>query len=919
MSQFARTAFVQGWMPDADPSQGPVEGLLRMDNCILDALGIVSLRPGSTPLNTVPLGGLATDVHSLFTGQLNGTRYRFAGVSDAIYVNGGPLIGGVSGSGDISFGSHLGQILMARGSTKKKFDGGVTNWGIAPPNGVPTVAPITADLKVFATGDSTESPAFVADEGSIAGFVTGADGTANGAIEVTPATGTGRGSITKTFVAETDFSILNGLADATDDDVISLYVYLANPANLQQLTLAIDINANPTNRFQEDYYSYVWKRDTKAPIAPPARGGSPGNRQMPDGPESPAELARIERAIQNAAAVAAQTPIVQFSPIAGWNKLSITRGQFSRSGATSGKGWSTVKAVRVIAENTGGGAANLFRVDDIRISGGPMTGVFRWVAVLVRNTGTYQAVSGASAVSDDTTVSAQAADVTIPADGSRDPQANELWLYRMGGALDAFYRVATTPISGTGAITIRDSLSDVDALVINLLLDTDTTVPPDNIIGLVAPYYDRTFCLTSDGLLYASRRLNPDGYATKQVIRVAGADETPYWVIKANGGLYIGTSKDVYRLSGTGAELPDDTVDFTKEELNIDHPPINSAVAQDGNLLIYCASDGWRIFSGSGSKSIIGPTSLLYKGYTRHGVSPVNLSGRLRAVLAKGQLVVLTPEGASADSSPVLYRYVLSLDRWYRHTYTRHWRALAREPDGTLIAGETNGLVWTLDTGTVDDTASIDVNLRTMADANGLPFHQKQASNVVIHAQTGTTTMQTAVHLDESETAAVSGTLLSSTLAVTPTSLVETDPARRFQLRVEGFTTAFRFGGWTLTYQLQPLGIRAWDSGPMDLGVNELVWMRDLRVKVQASADLTATITIDGRRQPVVTIPVTHGPKVFEVSLGKGYKGRTPRVVITSTAAFQPYWVEVIARSTTTQLKKPTIRIPVALGGETAA
>jgi hypothetical protein len=53
---------------------------------------------------------------------------------------------------------------------------------------------------------------------------------------------------------------------------------------------------------------------------------------------------------------------------------------------------------------------------------------------------------------------AQGATTTVPADGARDSQANEIWLFRMGGVLDAFYRVAVkTGVSGTGAVTINDN------------------------------------------------------------------------------------------------------------------------------------------------------------------------------------------------------------------------------------------------------------------------------------------------------------------------------------------------------------------------------------------------------------------------------------------------------------------------------
>jgi hypothetical protein len=82
-------------------------------------------------------------------------------------------------------------------------------------------------------------------------------------------------------------------------------------------------------------------------------------------------------------------------------------------------------------------------------------------------------------------------------------------------------------------------------------------------------------------------------------------------VRKALGGLYVGTSKDIYLLEGTGGELPDGTIDFTLRPLNIDHPPISEAVAQEGNLMVYLADDGWRAMGGAGSTLLSGLTSIL--------------------------------------------------------------------------------------------------------------------------------------------------------------------------------------------------------------------------------------------------------------------------------------------------------------------
>ena len=688
---------------------------------------------------------------------------------------------------------------------------------------------------------------------------------------------------------------------------------------------------------------------------------------------------------------------------------------------------------------------------------------------------------------------------------------------------------------------------------------------------------------------------------------MADASETAFWVRKALGGLYVGTSKDIYRLDGTGAELPDETVDFTLTQLNIDHAPISEAVAQEGNVLVYLADDGWRAVSGGGSLLLTGATSLLYRGQTRHGVSPVNLTGgRFRAAIAKGMLTAITPEGASTTSSIVLYRHTFAAQRWDRHVYTPGWRCVYREPDGTLIASDTAGFVWTLNTGTQDGSSDIAVVAWTIADNNGQAFVRKDPRMLRALADTGGATASAAVHLDSSASAAITASVASSGAGIVVTDISSIAAFKRLQLRMTGSFSTFhwmehavdytdlpypfrgrmqehnagsfgekvlagfmlrlctlgaarsitpyvdnvaqaafsvttdtdqpdtylhqftspvtgtdlsflvdgdielydwqptvlyqlpprvkvwenkplvpssvrrRFGGFTMqvdtkgaavtvtpvldgvdqttlatttgdllgktltfdtlvgrdlwcritgstafvvhhveplvtetlpqqwkgttprsnfgypghkrlsgiqlrlctfgaavtvtpyldgvaqttlsvttgandpddvTYQFatapeaveivlgvsgdvelyawsplvtakRPLGVKAWDSGPLDLGVPDLTWVREIRMKVYVGADLVVTPYFDDVAWPAVTIASAGHvgtTTVLTVPVGRGYKGRTPRLVVTSTAAFYPWWIEIQRRATTASTEKKPIRLAAMVGGQVVA
>lgn len=490
-----------------------------------------------------------------------------------------------------------------------------------------------------------------------------------------------------------------------------------------------------------------------------------------------------------------------------WNVLKVRRGDLFRTGYTFGKNWETVSGVRMtVKANDGAGLEAKF--DNLIQQSGPIIGEVEYKYIYVRNDGTYLAKSAPSPVSLRYNFESEGAIVEIPADGSRDSQVNEIWLFRRGAGLESFYRVAVESVSGTGAVTINDTMYARDALIVNIKLEADNTTPPDDIIDIEGPYYDRLFALTAT-TLYPSRRLSPDTFSSSQTILVAGADETALWVKKALGGLYIGTTKDIYVLSGTGAELPDGTMDFTLQPINIDNPPRSEAVAQEGNHLVYLAADGWRSFAGAGSVPLYGGTSLLYRGKARHGVSAINTdTGRFRAAIAQGELLAITPEGGSTTYSTVIYRHRFSSNQWYRHVYPSNLRSIYREPDGVVTFSDTAGFVWLLDEGTTDDSAAIPVTMWTREDDVDAPFARKDPHDMRFLLDTGNALARVALHLDHSTSAAKVIQASRPAIGEFLVPLVDLPSFRNLQMRITGSFTAFRWANFNLGINTLPMMTR---------------------------------------------------------------------------------------------------------------
>lgn len=803
MGLVLRDTFASGWQPSADAVHAPADALLRADNCVLDERGVVALRKGSAKINGVAFADL--DIHSLFTAHLSGTRYRMSGAGAAVYANGTALSPTMAGSGDTAFGSALGQILFARSTSKHKYDGTtVRNWGIAAPNAAPTVAARAADSKTFVSCNSGEAPAIVIGEndGSVAAFATGYDGTANGAFILPPNASTGRGFVTKTFAAATNFTSYDAGQVGTDEDIVSLWLYVTEPQYLSNLILAIDVN---DGSFETDYYQAEWKNGSPTPITLEDAEFldtdyvSEGDERLDLAAKRERALRRIQQAqVQGNAAAA----------VAGWNNLQMKRGALTRVGATAGLNWSTVRAVRVMVFGSTGGAAGQIYIDDIKIIGGaqrPLTGKYKWRTQAVRNDGTYTAKSGPSTASSELELSAQGATVTVT-NGTvtaLDTQVNELWVFRMGGNLDAWYRVAVLDSDPfAGAQTIQDEMSDRDALIANIRLETYNTTPPDTIVGIVSQHYDRLFALTATHL-YPSQPRNLDSFDTRHPVRVGDASEVAYWVAKVNEELYVGTSKDIYRFEGNWTLLGDNTLDVSKRGLGVAQPPISSAIAQDGDTVAYLAADGWRQLGAD--RPFTAGVDLLYRGETRHGVSPVNLStGRFKAAFAGGWFTAITPEGASTTSSAILHRYVPTTQQWYRHTYTPTWRCVYREPDGTLIASDTAGFVYTLDTGTQDAGSNIPVVLWTPVEDNQQPNQRKDGWEIRVRANSGGATATVALHLDGSGASSTTMACTASDLTPTAASLSAIAAYRQSQLRVTGSFSTFLWYDYTITYRDRP-------------------------------------------------------------------------------------------------------------------
>jgi hypothetical protein len=953
---------------------------LRGDNLLVDENGIASVRQGCAVLSG-PLADL--DVHSLFCTNLSGTEYRFAGAGDRVYRNGTDLGATFAGSGsDIIMGDFMGQVFMARSTTKKRWDEatGLATWGIAAPAIKPSAVAKSAVNRLFASCDSGESPAITVNEGTSA-FITGYDGTASGAIQLTPTKNQGRAVMTKIFSADTDFLNFSGQT-GQDNDIFDMVVALDKPEDVEVITVMVGLKGTAADPFQSDYYYFdfniggqsnrqgtVQKKTSSGLVGKVKSSSAEGAIDASSTDADPLDTTRmlniLDKPQPRDGRSRERKDSVASSP--AWFHLSVPRGQFNRVGATSTRTWATVTAVKLIYKCKVG-STGMVAFDKIQMFGGGdriLTGTFKFRYRFVRDNGNYVEKSPFSPPSDPVVFDTETAQVTIPlaAFSGLDSGVNQTWIYMYGGFLDTYYRVVVTGVlsSGTqrgshridifprspdGTVDANDRVrhisfgfaipsasggsdmvidvvtSEIDALQQNIFAEVGCIVPPDNIVGIEGDYQKRLWALASNGFLYPSQERNPSTFNVLHAVRVGDPAAVPYWVKKTNTGLFVGTSEDIFRVTGTATEFPDGTLDIRLENVNVGNPPVDGSVAAEGNFIVYRSDDGWRIFTGQGSVPVPrDDVDLLWRGYTRHGVSPINKAGRFKAAIQRQVLSIITPEGSDSANSTTLHRFDFARQQWYRHVYPFAMRSIASDFSGNLVAGNTVGEVVTLDSGTQDKGANIVVTAWTRVDDDGQPLRKKDPMDFTTRLDTGGATLTLDLYLDGSASSSLTMSISASGELQYKRDISAIATFRQAQLKYTGSFSTFKLYDSNLFYRLRPQTHMAVDTGYLTApGGAYAGWVREVRMQVNSPADLNLLVYFDDVLYATKTITIAAAEQnktlVKKVKLGRDAQGTKTRLLLkTSNAAgtgevgFECYWIEARYAASGDQSELPRARV----------
>lgn len=849
MPELGQKSFEAGWVPNDHPMSGRINGLLRMDNLNLDEDGALRMAKGVRRVSPL-LGGSIRDIYSK---EMNGLKHRYAALEAGAGINVVRDVGEAgtfattvlsgTGSNVAAFDSTRGQVFISSGDTKVKDDGTtVRTWGIPKPTTAPTLVaepPITINIL------NGQYENFVLLEGvSLTAGIGGEppSSEADHLLFVT-SSATNRARVMLIYGIDlTDFLEDDEGTNRDDDNDIFQYSIRVSDSSLLtkvRIEFLLEEPLPDDSRQIENYYYWEVNGQT--------------DKQFNKGLDV-------------------------------WSTIKSKRSRVIKAGNNSDLTWQDVKGIRVIVEGSG---TLTVAFNNLKIEGvnGRLSGNYTYYQVNVLNTGKYFGRSAPSPISEKIFVSGRKIRVTpsSASTGTFGVDFNEVWIYRKVSGdvqdddtllfdtldIDTWYRVAVRTDFGT----FVEDRSDSDALDENERINLFITDPPDNIVGIVGSYYNRTFAITKDKI-YGTSEANPDSFDSRYIFDVSGEEsERNLWIKKvSDSSMLIGTTNDIYELSGTMRLLPDGTVDALVRSLGVNNPPISRNATVHEGAIVYMSNDGWRLLTGSTYERLTANTSLLYKGETRHGVAPPiiapNDAVNFCCAIADSKLYA----GVTNASTPIVYIYDFIKKYWSLRFIGPI--SLYTEEDGTLLGGwgeAGNRYVRIIDTGSLLDEGTSDqieqqMEVLTPFIDGGLPYNRKDLQTLKIKADTtnnllGTTySVNIQIAKDGELTFVDLGDFTFSGIQERTISLQDTSVnlGKSFQLKMSAAgvgVAGFYMMYWSINYEPRPEQRNHLHIHPTNYGISGRKRFYELPISIDTLGNsVNVTPTIDGVVEPVQAI-----------------------------------------------------------------
>lgn len=766
--QLSRKNWPDGWIPSDNAIGGRKTGLLRMDNLYLDDNGIVKLVPGLTRLNSSPLSGT---VHSIYSQNFDNRKIRFAGLSDGSVIAAASdfstqaqIITG--GNAEVaSFATMYGWVFAASGRQVVRYNiDTVENVGMHKPD-----APLLTN--------NIGPVARVVEDYNAAECTTGTLISLGTDIQITTADNLG---VVLAPTTASNTMLLSQDGTGAETDVIQMPVVIEDSTKLVRVRL--EFKCDDVN-----YYYYQWEQGVE---------GSPLNEGI--------DVASV---------------------------LFARRSDFIRAGDDSEADWTNIATCRMSVVTTESIDVQFQRVSIHGGNAGTLKGPYQYRVVGVTNVSgadgvtNYQEKSPPSDPSDVIYAHHNTVNVYLPNNPPDDYAMDEWWIYRRSAELsydinplteprrlDQWYRVGVVDF-GTGEW--EDTTSDADALEEGKILDTTILSIADiqeDIAGMTGLVNARNWYLTTTAVI-PSIVDNPGAYRPAQMLKLSGSSsDKNLWIQKGDdGAIYVGTTEDVYRISGSYQTLNDGTIDANVKALGLGDgfQPISRSCTNARGSIFYLSASGWIELNGTTPQLLVGDLDFLFRKVERHGfpyVSIVPNGLALYAVCVRNNQLWCSNNMSDGTRRLLIYDFA----RKYWHVRNLDPVALFCEDDGTILGGFGGGsgnYINQLDTGT--DLAGINgqnFHLLTTFDDFDRPNQRKDVFTYRIWAKSsGTVSIELAIDGGAFE---VVGTknfgLAGSEFFVQIPDQIE--PSKNWALQIKGTDLeVFEFYGYQIEFDERPV------------------------------------------------------------------------------------------------------------------
>lgn len=456
--------------------------------------------------------------------------------------------------------------------------------------------------------------------------------------------------------------------------------------------------------------------------------------------------------------------------------------------------------------------------------GGVLNGSYNYVQVNINNNGFYVATSPVSNPAGPVAfINGTAAITAAPGDS----QTTACRIYRRSffiqgetPTLSQYYLVGEVAPGGT----LNDNFPDVYLLQVDqtvnpflkTLLAGDPNGIPEPIYGVEGLFYGRMLYMTLS-YIYISDFLNPDAVDSRWTLKAFGdPTEKNLWIKKlTNNVIILGTSKNLYEITGTLALLPDGTIDIQLNPIGEAHPPLTLDCCATSGKIFYMGADGVRVTAGSNSELISPQLRSLFQGQNCHGIAPVVISQYARYAMAIGKtrLYITLP---LTDGTRWLLIFDLISKTW-RIQYTDPVSLNVTQSDRVLVGYNTPGSnfsmgqLFEIDEGAgfnTSDGTLLDgqkMYFLTVYDHNGQPRNRKDTFTLKIVANTGGGDVDVYVGIDGGDLAFLK-TINSGGQQTHFISMKEKSLGFRYAVKLvdKGTLSFFKLFELTLEYDARP-------------------------------------------------------------------------------------------------------------------